>query len=145
MHLTFAKREIIGETHLHTHFFRGAALTYKSSRMNLPFCFAGASARWGPTSSSPMPMRFPGMIPTEHGRSLGEMNPRPGSATPSDLGVHDQMANTSHHLQQYRGLKANPMQQGMIPTAHTGAKTASLHRISSGRLLQQLGLMIPKP
>ena len=76
------------------------------------------------------------MIPTEHGRSLGEMNQRPGSATPSDLGVHDQMLGGNHAMQQqFRGVKLNPMQQSMIPTAHMNPENMSIHRLSSGHPL----------
>lgn len=80
------------------------------------------------------------MIPNDHGRGgMGVAGlQRPGSATPSDLGVgaHEQMANASSHaMQQFRGAKMNPLQQGMIPTNmpghHGQGEGLSLHRLSS--------------
>ena len=90
-------------------------------------------------------MRFPGMIPNDHGRGMRSLNPnlqRPGSATPSDLapGLHDPMlSGGGHPMQQFRSVKINPLQQGMIPTnmaGHMGQDAPPLHRHGSGKPLQ---------
>ena len=83
-------------------------------------------------------MRFPGMVPIDHGRVPGAMH-RPNSASPSDMqpSLMGQMHGAaSHPLPQFRRL--NPIQGGMIPTGmqgHMAPEPMSLHRIDSSGAL----------
>lgn len=74
------------------------------------------------------------MIPNDHSRGPGGVSiTRPGSANPLEYGVRDQLMHAGS-MQQFRGGKANSLQQGMIPTAmpsHIPTDGLSVHRLGS--------------